>query len=166
MIAHACMRAAVVHTCKHAVRHGSLRGSPCDRPLARRWLLQGAKGAKAFEKAEDPIFALENGLPIDFQHYLEHHLSQPLKRIFEPVLKNPDELLTGAWGRWFGGGGEGQLRSLLRLAWSMVKVAYPMCGTCYAGQCSQRVHTDTSAAGCLVSHTVTGQALRQQAVTR
>lgn len=60
--------------------------------------LQGAKGAKAFEKAEDPIFALENGLSIDFQHYLEHHLSQPLKRIFEPVMKNPDDLLTGKPG--------------------------------------------------------------------
>ncbi len=55
-----------------------------------------AQGAKAYEKAEDPIFALENNLPIDTTHYLEHHLSQPLLRIFEPVMKNPKELLTGA----------------------------------------------------------------------
>lgn len=56
---------------------------------------QAAKGAKAYEKAEDPIYALENNIPIDAQHYLEHHLSQPLMRIFEPVMKNPKELLTG-----------------------------------------------------------------------
>ncbi len=59
--------------------------------------LQAAKGAKAWEKAEDPIFALEHSLPIDCQHYLEHHLSQPLLRIFEPVMKNPKELLSGGW---------------------------------------------------------------------
>ena len=58
--------------------------------------LQAAKGAKAFEKAEDPIFALENNLPIDFQHYLEHHISQPIMRIFEPMMNNPKDLLSGA----------------------------------------------------------------------
>lgn len=58
-------------------------------------IIKAAKGAKAYEKAEDPIYALENNLPIDFQHYLEHQLSQPLKRIFEPVLKNFNELLCG-----------------------------------------------------------------------
>eukprot|EP00195_Chlamydomonas_chlamydogama_P002057 CAMPEP_0202920478 /NCGR_PEP_ID=MMETSP1392-20130828/76878_1 /ASSEMBLY_ACC=CAM_ASM_000868 /TAXON_ID=225041 /ORGANISM="Chlamydomonas chlamydogama, Strain SAG 11-48b" /LENGTH=1079 /DNA_ID=CAMNT_0049613975 /DNA_START=162 /DNA_END=3401 /DNA_ORIENTATION=+ len=58
-------------------------------------IIKAAKGAKAYEKAEDPIYALENNLPIDVQHYLEHHLSLPLLRIFEPVMKNPKELLTG-----------------------------------------------------------------------
>ncbi|GIL73849.1 hypothetical protein Vretimale_5040 [Volvox reticuliferus] len=58
-------------------------------------IIKAAKGAKAWEKAEDPIYALEHSLPIDCQHYLEHHLSQPLLRIFEPVMKNPKELLCG-----------------------------------------------------------------------
>ena len=58
-------------------------------------LLQAAKGAKTWEKAEDPIFALENNLPIDFQHYLEHHLSLPLTRIFGPIMRNPKSLLSG-----------------------------------------------------------------------
>ena len=57
---------------------------------------QAAKGAKAYEKAEDPIFALEHNLPIDCQHYLEHHLEKPLLRIFEPIMRQPKELLTGA----------------------------------------------------------------------
>ncbi|KAI8471465.1 MAG: DNA polymerase delta subunit one [Monoraphidium minutum] len=62
-------------------------------------IIKAAKGAKAYEKAEDPIYALEHNLPIDCQHYLDHHLAQPLQRIFEPVLKNPKELLSGAHTR-------------------------------------------------------------------
>jgi DNA polymerase delta subunit 1 len=58
-------------------------------------IVKAAKGAKGYEKAEDPIYALRNNLPIDCQHYLDHHLAQPLLRLFEPILKNPKELLTG-----------------------------------------------------------------------
>ena len=50
-------------------------------------IVKGPKNAKTFEKAEDPIFVLENNLPIDAQHYLEHHLEKPLMRIFEPIMK-------------------------------------------------------------------------------
>jgi DNA polymerase delta subunit 1 len=62
-------------------------------------IIKAAKGAKAYEKAEDPIYALRNNLPIDSQHYLDHHLAQPLMRLFEPILKNPKELLSGAHTR-------------------------------------------------------------------
>jgi DNA polymerase elongation subunit (family B) len=63
-----------------------------------------AAGAKAYEKAEDPIYALEHNLPIDVQHYLDHQLAQPLMRIFEPVCKDVKaELLSGE--REVGGGG-------------------------------------------------------------
>ena len=58
---------------------------------------QGAKGMKTYEKAEDPIFALEHNLPIDFQHYLDHHLELPLKRLFEPMMRDPKELMSGAY---------------------------------------------------------------------
>ena len=40
----------------------------------------------AYEKAEDPIYVLENNLPIDTKYYLEQQLSKPLLRIFEPVM--------------------------------------------------------------------------------
>ena len=43
--------------------------------------------------------------PPPSQHYLEHHLSQPLMRLFEPVMKNPKDLLTGE--RREGGGRQG-----------------------------------------------------------
>eukprot|EP00878_Enallax_costatus_P012125 GHUV01012659.1.p1 GENE.GHUV01012659.1~~GHUV01012659.1.p1 ORF type:complete len:774 (+),score=276.28 GHUV01012659.1:341-2662(+) len=63
-------------------------------------IIKAAKGAKAYEKAEDPIYALENNLPIDVQHYLDHQLAQPLMRIFEPVCKDVKaELLSGAHTR-------------------------------------------------------------------
>jgi len=62
-------------------------------------IIKAAKGTKAYEKAEDPIYALRNNLPIDCQHYLDHHLALPLMRLFEPILKNPKELLTGAHTR-------------------------------------------------------------------
>lgn len=59
-------------------------------------IIKAAKGAKAYEKAEDPIYALDNNLPIDSQHYLQHHLGQPLMRLFEPILKEKaKELLHG-----------------------------------------------------------------------
>lgn len=35
---------------------------------------------------QDPIYVLENNIPIDTQYYLENQLSKPLLRIFEPIL--------------------------------------------------------------------------------
>eukprot|EP00958_Prasinococcus_capsulatus_P026248 scaffold4725_cov367-Prasinococcus_capsulatus_cf.AAC.5 len=58
-------------------------------------IIKGVKGALAHEKAEDPIYALEHNLPIDTQHYLEHHLKAPLTRIFEPIMKNVGSLFAG-----------------------------------------------------------------------
>lgn len=43
-------------------------------------------GAAAYEKSEDPIYVLENSIPIDTKYYLENQLSNPLMRIFEPIL--------------------------------------------------------------------------------
>lgn len=49
-------------------------------------IIKGIKGAAAYEKSEDPIYVLENNLPIDTQYYLENQLTNPLMRIFEPIL--------------------------------------------------------------------------------
>jgi DNA polymerase elongation subunit (family B) len=43
-------------------------------------------GAAAYEKSEDPLYVLENNLPIDTRYYLDNQLSKPLMRIFEPIL--------------------------------------------------------------------------------
>ena len=49
-------------------------------------IIKGAKGARAYEKSEDPLYVLENNVPIDTKYYLENQLSKPLLRIFEPIL--------------------------------------------------------------------------------
>ncbi|KAK6005069.1 hypothetical protein QM012_007848 [Aureobasidium pullulans] len=60
-------------------------------------MVKGAAGAKNYEKSEDPIFVLENNLPIDTRYYLDNQLAKPLGRIFEPILgeKKAGQLLTG-----------------------------------------------------------------------
>jgi DNA polymerase delta subunit 1 len=58
-------------------------------------IIKGYKGAKAFEKAEDPIYVLENNIPIDSQWYVEHQLMNPILRLFEAISDNPKSLLTG-----------------------------------------------------------------------
>lgn len=58
-------------------------------------IIQAAKGAPAYEKSEDPVYVLENNLPIDTEYYLTNQLSNPLTRIFEPIIPNPQTLLSG-----------------------------------------------------------------------
>ncbi len=56
-------------------------------------IITGAKGAANFEKAEDPIYVLENNMPIDCKWYLTNQLSKPLTRIFEPIIGDVDKKL-------------------------------------------------------------------------
>lgn len=52
---------------------------------------------KNYEKSEDPLYVLENSLPIDVKYYLEQQLTKPLERIFNPILGDAKtrELLNG-----------------------------------------------------------------------
>ncbi|KAK7056216.1 DNA-directed DNA polymerase delta [Paramarasmius palmivorus] len=59
-------------------------------------IVKGIKGAAAYEKSEDPLFVLENNIPIDTRYYLDNQLSKPLMRIFEPILGDKSSaLLSG-----------------------------------------------------------------------
>lgn len=61
-------------------------------------IIAASKGTAAYMKSEDPIYVLDNNLPIDTQYYLENQLSKPLMRIFEPILgeaKAKSQLLKG-----------------------------------------------------------------------
>jgi DNA polymerase delta subunit 1 len=60
-------------------------------------IVKGAGGSKNYEKSEDPIYVLENNIPIDTKYYLDNQLSKPLTRIFEPILgeKKASSLLAG-----------------------------------------------------------------------
>ncbi|OAD61418.1 DNA polymerase delta catalytic subunit [Eufriesea mexicana] len=51
------------------------------------------RGMPAYQKAEDPIYVLENNIPIDTNYYLENQLAKPLVRIFEPILGDKAESL-------------------------------------------------------------------------
>ncbi|CAE6528011.1 unnamed protein product [Rhizoctonia solani] len=64
-------------------------------------IVKGAKGAAAYEKSEDPLYVLENSIPIDTKYYLDNQLSKPLMRIFEPILgeKAASTLLSGSHTR-------------------------------------------------------------------
>ncbi|KXS16767.1 DNA polymerase delta catalytic subunit [Gonapodya prolifera JEL478] len=48
--------------------------------------VKGTKDSRAYENSEDPIYVLENNLPIDTQYYLNNQLSGPLERLYEPIL--------------------------------------------------------------------------------
>jgi DNA polymerase delta subunit 1 len=56
-------------------------------------IVKGARGDQFFKRSEDPIFVLENNIPLDTQYYLENQLSKPLLRIFEPILHEKANLL-------------------------------------------------------------------------
>lgn len=65
------------------------------------YVIINSSNAKNYEKSEDPLFVLENSLPIDVKYYLENQLANPLMRIFEPILgeRKAKELLSGSHTR-------------------------------------------------------------------
>lgn len=60
-------------------------------------IVAAAKATPAYQKAEDPMYVLENNIPLDTTYYLENQLSKPLLRIFSPILGEKAEsiLLRG-----------------------------------------------------------------------
>ncbi|KAI0558606.1 DNA-directed DNA polymerase [Gracilaria domingensis] len=49
-------------------------------------ITHGSKNEPAYSRPEDPLYVLENNVPIDNKYYLENKLRKPLERIFEPVM--------------------------------------------------------------------------------
>merc|ERR1711865_364419 len=59
-----------------------------------------AKNVPAYARAEYPLYVLDNNITLDYQHYIEHQLQQPLMRIFGPIMPNAESiLLKGAHTR-------------------------------------------------------------------
>lgn len=65
------------------------------------YVIINSASSKNYEKSEDPLYVLEHSLPIDVKYYLDNQLSNPLMRIFEPILgeKKAKELLAGSHTR-------------------------------------------------------------------
>lgn len=49
-------------------------------------IIRSEKNAPNYKKSEDPIWVLENNIPIDTTYYLENQQKQPQIRIFEPLF--------------------------------------------------------------------------------
>ncbi|KAJ3086220.1 DNA-directed DNA polymerase delta, partial [Quaeritorhiza haematococci] len=59
--------------------------------------IQTALSARGHEKSEDPVYALENDVPLDYQHYLHHQLENQLARLFELLLP-PNQVTSLFYG--------------------------------------------------------------------
>ncbi len=55
-------------------------------------IVQEQKGAKICEQAEDPMYVLENNLPIDFDYYLDRQIKKPILNIFTPIIGEKEAL--------------------------------------------------------------------------
>ena len=70
---------------KRAKKTGELPPATGDRvPFV---MVKGAKNSKAFERSEDPLFALKNKIPIDKDYYIEklmYCLLRPFTAVYEP----------------------------------------------------------------------------------
>jgi len=51
--------------------------------------------AKAFEKAEDPMFAEENNIEVDYHHYFTNKFLNPICDLLEPLVENPKSEIFG-----------------------------------------------------------------------
>lgn len=58
-------------------------------------VINKGRGVAVYKKSEDPVYVLENNLPVDTEYYIEQQLSKPLGRIFEPIMENFHELFRG-----------------------------------------------------------------------
>jgi DNA polymerase delta subunit 1 len=49
---------------------------------------------KLFEKSEDPDWAKEKGIPLDYEYYFEHQLKKPVEDLLEPLISSVDEIFS------------------------------------------------------------------------
>lgn len=54
------------------------------------------KETKKCEMSEHPLYVIENNLRIDYQFYLNNQLKGPIERVFQYVVKDMNELFSGA----------------------------------------------------------------------
>jgi len=94
-------------------------------------VLAGAAKSKVYERAEDPIYALEHELPVDAEYYLENQLKQPLIRVFEQVCGDVQKAESALFG---GGAGQKVVLSVSTSKGGMGKFmkARPKCLACNA----------------------------------
>jgi DNA polymerase delta subunit 1 len=55
----------------------------------------GDPGHKQFEKAEDPTWAKNNDLPLDYRYYFTNKFMNPVCDLLAPLIPNPQEVIFG-----------------------------------------------------------------------
>jgi DNA polymerase delta subunit 1 len=77
------------------MRQRDANSAPVTGDRVKYVMTTSYKKAKGYEKAEDPIYALENDVPIDHDYYLENQLKKPIMRLFSALMPDPSVLFTG-----------------------------------------------------------------------
>lgn len=49
---------------------------------------------KLFEKSEDPVWAKEKNIKLDYEYYFEHQLKKPVEDLLEPLISSKDEIFS------------------------------------------------------------------------
>lgn len=57
--------------------------------------ISGVKGQPAYQRSEDPVYAMEHNLSLDTVYYIENQLKKPITRIFKQLMDNTDTLFVG-----------------------------------------------------------------------
>jgi DNA polymerase delta subunit 1 len=70
------------------MRERDFNSAPVTGDSVKYVMIQKDGKARKSDMAEDPIFALENDLPISTDYYLNDQLKRPVMRILEPVMKD------------------------------------------------------------------------------
>ena len=52
-------------------------------------------GDKQFEKSEDPVWAQQHGIPLDYNYYFTNKFMNPICDLLEPLVSDPKETLFG-----------------------------------------------------------------------
>ncbi|KAI5191424.1 DNA polymerase delta subunit 1 [Nematocida minor] len=85
------------------------------------------------ERSEDPVYALQNNLPIDTLYYLKNQITKPLERLLSYVIKDINELLSPPPGYTGCMGGENGRREMPKGIGSFFKKK-KVCGICRSGE--------------------------------
>ena len=58
-------------------------------------IVRGPKGDKAFEKSEDPAWAKQHNLKLDYEHYFTNKFMKPVCDLLEPLVPDPKDEIFG-----------------------------------------------------------------------
>jgi DNA polymerase elongation subunit (family B) len=79
-----CEECMIKHKTKED-KKGNITYDKCKKELQQK-ALQG-------DLLEDPKYAVENNVPLDYRYYLDHQIKTPVLQIFDLVMNDPESLI-------------------------------------------------------------------------